>query len=62
LKYVIEPKVLNEHLKGELGRWAIPYPELIKTDPFWLNSGDQHRTAYITQTMVGPTLPALRSV
>jgi len=54
--------VLNEHLKGGLGRWAIPYPELIKTDPFWLNSGDQHRTAYITQTMVGPTLPALRSV
>jgi multiple sugar transport system substrate-binding protein len=57
LKYAIEPKVLNEYLKGGLGRWAIPYPELIKSDPFWLNSGDQHRTAYITQTMVGPTFP-----
>jgi hypothetical protein len=21
-----------------------------KTDPFWLHSGDQHRTAYITET------------
>jgi multiple sugar transport system substrate-binding protein len=57
LKYAIEPKVLNEYLKGGLGRWAIPYPELIKTDPFWLHSGDQHRTAYITETLVGPTFP-----
>jgi multiple sugar transport system substrate-binding protein len=57
LKYAIEPKVLNEYLKGGLGRWAIPYPEVAKTDPFWLNSGDQHRTAYITETLVGPTIP-----
>jgi multiple sugar transport system substrate-binding protein len=57
LKYAIEPQVLNEYLKGGLGRWAIPYPEVAKTDPFWLNSGDQHRTAYITETLVGPTFP-----
>jgi multiple sugar transport system substrate-binding protein len=57
LKYAIEPKVLNEYLKGGLGRWAIPYPEMIKTDPFWLHSGDQHRTAYITETLVGPAIP-----
>jgi multiple sugar transport system substrate-binding protein len=57
LTYAIEPKVLNEYLKGGLGRWAIPYPELVKTDPFWLQSGDQHRTAYITQTSTGPTIP-----
>jgi len=57
LKYAIEPKVLNEYLKGGLGRWAIPYPEMIKTDPFWLHSGDQHRTVYITETAVGPTIP-----
>jgi multiple sugar transport system substrate-binding protein len=57
LKYAIEPKVLNEYLKGGLGRWAIPYPELVKTDPFWLHSGDEHRTAYITETLVGPTIP-----
>jgi len=57
IKYAIEPKVLNDYLKGGLGRWAIPYPELIKTDPFWLHSGDEHRTAYITETLVGPTMP-----
>jgi multiple sugar transport system substrate-binding protein len=57
LKYAIEPKVLNEYLKGGLGRWAIPYPEVVKTDPFWLHSGDQHRTTYITETLVGPTMP-----
>jgi multiple sugar transport system substrate-binding protein len=57
LKYAIEPKILNEYLKGGLGRWAIPYPALVKSDPFWLNSGDQHRTAYITETCVGPTIP-----
>jgi multiple sugar transport system substrate-binding protein len=57
LKYAIEPKALNDYLKGGLGRWAIPYPEVIKTDPFWLHSGDQHRTAYITETALGPTMP-----
>jgi multiple sugar transport system substrate-binding protein len=34
-----------------------PTPALVKTDPFWLHSGDQHRTAYITETLVGPTIP-----
>jgi multiple sugar transport system substrate-binding protein len=57
LKYAIEPKVLNEYLKGGLGRWAIPYPEVVKPDPFWLHSGDQRRTTYITETLVGPTMP-----
>jgi multiple sugar transport system substrate-binding protein len=57
IKYSIEPKVLNEYLKGGLGRWAIPYPETIKSDPFWLHSGDPHRLTYITQTMVTPTFP-----
>jgi multiple sugar transport system substrate-binding protein len=57
LKYAIEPDVLNAYLKGGLGRWAIPYPSVVKSDPFWLNSGDPHRLAYITETMVGPTFP-----
>jgi ABC-type glycerol-3-phosphate transport system substrate-binding protein len=46
-----------EYLKGGLGRCAIPYPEVVKTDPFWLHSGDQHRTTYIAETLVGPTMP-----
>jgi multiple sugar transport system substrate-binding protein len=57
VKYSIQPEVLNEYLKGGLGRWAIPYPSVIKSDPFWLNSGDPHRLAYITETMVGPGFP-----
>lgn len=57
LKYAIQPEVLNKYLKGGLGRWAVPYPSVIKSDPFWLQSGDPHRLAYITETMVGPTFP-----
>jgi multiple sugar transport system substrate-binding protein len=57
LKYAIQPAVLNEYLKGGLGRWAVPYPSVIKSDPFWLKSGDPHRPAYITETMVGPGIP-----
>jgi multiple sugar transport system substrate-binding protein len=57
LKYAIEPKVLNKYLKGGLGRWAIPYPKVVESDPFWLRSGDPHRTEYIHETMVGLTMP-----
>ena len=57
LKYAIQPQVLNDYLKGGLGRWAVPYPNIIKSDPFWLKSGDPHRLAYITQTILGPTFP-----
>jgi multiple sugar transport system substrate-binding protein len=57
VKYTLEPKVLNEYLKGGLGRWAPPYPGLVKSDPFWLRSGDPHRTVYITESLVGPTIP-----
>lgn len=57
LKYTIEPKVLSEYLKGGLGRWAIPMPGVAKSDPFWLNSGDPHRTTYINETLFGPTIP-----
>src|SRR6202048_414027 len=28
LKYAVQPNVLNEYLKGGLGRWAIPMPEI----------------------------------
>jgi multiple sugar transport system substrate-binding protein len=57
LKYAIEPQVLNKYLKGGLGRWAIPYPEVAKSDPFWLRSGDPHRTEYIRETLIGLTMP-----
>jgi multiple sugar transport system substrate-binding protein len=56
LKYAVQPKVLNEYLKGGLGRWAIPMPEIAKSDPFWFKQ-DPHRTAYATETLIDPTLP-----
>jgi multiple sugar transport system substrate-binding protein len=56
IKYAIQPRVLNEYLKGGLGRWMIPVPEIAKSDPFWLKE-DPHRTAYAQQTLFGPTLP-----
>ena len=56
IKYAVQPKVLNEYLKGGLGRWMVPVPEIAKRDPFWLKE-DPHRTAYTQQTLLGPTLP-----
>ena len=56
LKYAVEPNVLNEYLKGGLGRWALPLPEIAKSDPFWFKE-DPHRTAFTTETLIAPTLP-----
>ena len=56
IKYAIQPKVLNEYLKGGLGRWMVPVPEIAKSDPFWLKE-DPHRTAYTELTLLGPTMP-----
>jgi multiple sugar transport system substrate-binding protein len=55
-KYMIQPKVLNQYLKAGLGRWALPIPEIVNSDPFWLKE-DAHRTAYTTQSVLGPTVP-----
>ena len=62
LKYAIEPKVLNEYLKGGLGRWAIPMPEMIKTDPFWLDPKDPHRRDIYRADAVRPDIAALRGL
>src|SRR6266446_5093006 len=56
LKYAVQPKVLNDYLKGGLGRWMIPVPEIAKSDPFWLKE-DPHRTAYTELTLLGQTMP-----
>jgi hypothetical protein len=56
IKYMLEPKVLNQYLKGGLGRFAIPMREMAKSDPFWLKE-DPHRTVHTEQTLFGPTLP-----
>ncbi len=43
LRYLIQPKVTNEYLKAGLGRWLPAMPELVKSDPFWLDPKDPHR-------------------
>jgi multiple sugar transport system substrate-binding protein len=56
LTYAVQPNVLNEYLKGGLGRWALPLPEIARNDPFWFHQ-DPHRTAYAEETLTRPTLP-----
>jgi ABC-type glycerol-3-phosphate transport system substrate-binding protein len=53
---MIQPAVLNQYLKAGLGRWALPIPEIVKNDPFWLKE-DPHRSAYTTQSVISPTVP-----
>jgi multiple sugar transport system substrate-binding protein len=57
LKYVIQPKVVNEYLKSGLGRFLPPMPEVAKNDPFWLDPADPHRVAYTTEGVLEPTVP-----
>jgi multiple sugar transport system substrate-binding protein len=57
LKYLIQPKVMNEYLKNGLGRWLPAMPELAKSDPFWLDPADPHRVAYTTEGLLAPTAP-----
>src|SRR5262249_18767177 len=56
IKYMLEPKVLNQYLKGGLGRWMLPVPELAKGDPFWFQQ-DPHCAAHGRLTLLGPTMP-----
>jgi multiple sugar transport system substrate-binding protein len=57
IKYMIEPKVLNEYLKVGLGRWLPTMPDLVKNAPFWLDPKDPHRSTYARQGMIEPTVP-----
>ncbi len=56
MNFLIQPKVMNAYMKEGLGRWLPAYPELVKSDPFWLSSGDPHRTAYAREGMIDPTV------
>src|SRR5205085_2473619 len=55
LKYLIQPKVLNELLKTGLGRNLPAMPAIVKDDPWWF--ADPHRAAYTRQGLLGPTVP-----
>jgi len=54
LKYLIQPKVVNEYLKVGLGRNVPCMPSIAKGDPWWFD--DPHRKAYTTQALLGPTM------
>jgi multiple sugar transport system substrate-binding protein len=57
IKYLIQPKVVNGYLKEGLGRFLPAMPDLVKTDPFWLDPKDPHRSAYTRAALLGPTVP-----
>ena len=50
---------MNEYLKTGLGRWLPVMPTIVKDDPWWLDPEDPHRTAYVQQGLLGPTMPQL---
>jgi len=54
MKYVIQPKVVNEYLKTGLGRWLPAMPALVKSDPFWM--ADPHRKAYVEEGVLNSTV------
>jgi multiple sugar transport system substrate-binding protein len=58
LKYLIQPKVSSDYLKGGLGRNVPAFQEVAKDDPFWLDPKDPHRPPYVRQVLFGPTIPA----
>src|SRR5262252_2871669 len=57
LKYLIQPKVVNERLKAGLGRFLPAMPSIAKDDPFWLDAKDPHVVSYVQQGVLGPTVP-----
>ena len=57
VKYVVQPKVAGEYLKAGLGRWLPAIPDIVKNDPWWTDPKDPHRLAYVTQGVLGNTVP-----
>ena len=57
LKYVIQPKVAAAYLKSGLARWLPAIPSIVKDDPWWTDPKDPHRRAYVTQGVLGKTVP-----
>jgi multiple sugar transport system substrate-binding protein len=58
MKYFMQPKVMNENLKGGLGRWVPAMPQVVKDDAaFWLKSDMPCLLPYVTEAVLNPTLP-----
>ncbi len=58
MKYFMQPQVMNENLKGGLGRWVPVIPAIVKEDPFWLDPKDPFRAPYVHEAVLGPTIPS----
>jgi multiple sugar transport system substrate-binding protein len=57
IKYVVQPKVAGAYLKAGLGRWLPAIPDIVKNDPWWTDPKDPHRLSYVTQGVLGDTVP-----
>lgn len=55
MKYLIQPKIVNDYLKNGLGRWLPPYPSVVKNDSWWFD--DPHRKPYTTEALIDETAP-----
>ncbi len=55
LRYLIQPTNLGTYLKEARGRWLPVMPSIVKSDPYWLDPKDPHRSAAIKQGVLGPT-------
>ena len=57
VEYVVQPKVAGAYLKAGLGRWLPAIPDIVKNDPWWTDPKDPHRLSYVTQGVLGNTMP-----
>jgi multiple sugar transport system substrate-binding protein len=57
MKYFMQPEVMNENLKGGLGRWVPVISSIVTEDPWWLDPKDPHRSPYVHEAPLGPTIP-----
>jgi multiple sugar transport system substrate-binding protein len=59
MKYFMQPQVMNENLKGGLGRWVPVIPSIVKEDPWWTDTkSDPHRLPYVTEAVLNATVPS----
>ena len=57
-KFMIQPEVNSEFVKGGLGRWLPVFPAQVKNDPWWTDPKiDPHRPPYVKEGFDSPTIP-----
>ena len=59
MRFFMQPQVMNENLKGGLGRWVPVIPSVVREDPWWTDpKSDPHRLPYVTEAVLNPTIPS----